>query len=239
MIQFNLLPDVKLEYIKARRTKHLVLLASLVASAVAVGITIVLFVGVNIVQTRHLDNLSKDIKERSEKLQKEKDIDKILTVQNQLNNLNALHDAKPAADRLNGYLADVIPNEVYISELSVDFSANTMKFTGESDAIKFVNEFIDTMKFTNYILTEKDAEGKDVVTESSAFSNIVLSSFDRDDEDDGRPVEYEVTLSFDPAIFDIKKKIKLDVPNNKLTTRSITERPKPIFRDPTPEEGEE
>lgn len=236
MIQFNLLPDVKLEYIKARRAKRLVLLASAIASAVTVSIAIILFIGVNKIQKDHLRNLSEDIAAKSEELKKEKDIDKILTVQNQLNNLNDLHDSKPAADRLGGYLGSVTPNEVFISELTVDFSANTMTFKGESSAIKFVNEFIDTMKFTNYELTEKDAEGKNIVTTSSAFSNIVLASFDRDDEDAGAPVEYEVTLSFDPAIFDITKKVKLVVPSNKITTRSITERPTPLFKEPTSKE---
>lgn len=43
MIQFNLLPDVKLEYIKANRAKHTVVVAASVTAAAALGIFILLF----------------------------------------------------------------------------------------------------------------------------------------------------------------------------------------------------
>lgn len=230
MIQFNLLPDVKLEYIKARRAKHLVLLVSIIVAAVSVGIMMALFFGVNVVQKRHLSNLSKDITEKSEKLKKEKDIDKILTVQNQLNNLNGLHDAKPAAERLGGYLEKVTPNAVAVSKLTVDFSANTMKFEGNAKALRYVNQFIDTMKFSEYKLTEQGDDNKPVVTTSPAFSNVVLATFDRNDEEGPLPVSYEITLNFDPVIFNITKKVSLEIPPNMITTRSVTERPTPLFQ---------
>jgi len=229
MIQFNLLPDVKLEYIKARRTKHLVMLVSLMAASVTVAITVILFLAVNVVQKEHLGNLSDDIQSKGDHLKNEQDIDKILAVQSQLNSLNGLHDGKPAADRLGTYLAQITPNEVSVSELSVDFTAHTMTFDGTAKAIKNVNEFIDTMKFTTY---NANGETKD------AFSTVVLASFNRTDNKESDPAAYQITLAFDPVIFDIKQDIKLQVPK-KITTRSVTERPDPLFQQQSDAESTE
>lgn len=230
MIQFNLLPDVKLEYVKAKRAKHLVVLVSVVLASLAVGVMMVLFFGVNVVQKRHLNNLSKDITEKSDQLKQEKDIDKILTVQNQLNNLNKLHDAKPAAERIGDYLEKVTPHDVAISTLSVDFGVNTLKFDGKATSVKSVNQMIDTMKFAEYKLTEKGEDGKSTTTTGSAFSSVVLASFDRADGEEKMPVTYEITANFDPLIFNVTKKISLVIPASKITTQSVTERPTPLFQ---------
>lgn len=227
MVQFNLLPDVKLEYIKARRTKHLVMLGSLIAASIAVGVTVVLFIGVNVVQKRHLNNLNTDIQKMSKQLEGEKDIDKILTVQNQLNSLNGLHETKPAIDRLGEYLARITPNDVSIASLSVDLANSTMEFSGSASAIKNVNEFIDTMKFTTHQV-EGDTK--------NTFSNVVLTSFSRGTGDADGAASYAITLNYDPVIFDIKERVTLKVPNQ-ITTRSVTERPSPLFQ-PAPENSE-
>jgi hypothetical protein len=227
MIQFNLLPDVKLEYIKARRSKHLVMLISFIVTGISIALVVILFVGVNVLQRKHLDNLDHDIKEKTQQLSGEQDINKILTVQNQLNTLNGLHDAKPAIERLGPYLAQITPAGVFISSLKVDYAANTMSFDGGAGSVKSVNTFIDTMKFTTY-----GSEGK------NAFSNVVLTSLDRSDKDQGDapPAKYQITLAFDPGIFDIKltapdpkEPIKLNVPEQ-VTTRSVTEKPSPLFQ---------
>src|SRR5436853_549214 len=99
MIQLNLLPEVKLEYIKAQRSRHLVLTTSLIISAAAIALLLLLF-GIDFAQKKHLNDLSKDIKNESLALQQKPDITKILTVQNQLESLTALHANKPAAPRL-------------------------------------------------------------------------------------------------------------------------------------------
>ena len=54
MIQFNLLPDVKQEYLKAKRTKQLVVLVSIIASATALTVLLLLFISVNVVQKKSL-----------------------------------------------------------------------------------------------------------------------------------------------------------------------------------------
>lgn len=224
MIQFNLLPDVKLEYVKAQRTKHLVMVVSVIVAGVMIALMVILFAGTQ-VQKRHLANLDADIKAKSSQLQNEPDLSKILTVQNQLNTLNGLdenvvdglHEGKPAVERIGEYLSNITPDEVSISDVKVDLSLKTISFTGSSKSIKAVNEFVDTMKFATF--TKQGQETK-------AFSPVVLKSFGRSGED---KATYQIEATFDPGIFDTTQQVTLRVPNE-ISTRSVKERPDPLFQ---------
>lgn len=226
MIQFNLLPDVKLEYIKARRTKRMVVLGSAVVTGASVAIMVSLFFTTNVFQQRHLSNLDTDIKRDSQTLQQEPDLDKILTVQNQLRVMDELHAKKPAASRLGTYLTQVTPSNLSITKLETDFTTNVMLFEGTAASLSAVNQFVDTLKFTTY----KAGDETD-----KAFPAVVLSSFGRSDTEDagsGGPASYKMTVTFNPAIFDITKDTKLQVPKT-VTTRSATEKPEAIFEPQT------
>lgn len=217
MIQFNLLPDVKLEFIKARRLKHTVVMIAIIVSASALALLTVLFMTVVVFQKKHMDDLTKDIKASTAKLESVQDLDKILTVQNQLNSLPALHDQKPVTSRLFGYIQQVTPQKVSISSLELDYETQTLKIKGGADAISTVNKYVDTLKFTDYTLGSE---------QKKAFSEVVLSTFTRDD----KSASYEITFKFDPAIFDTKNDVKLVVPNI-ISTRSATEKPEALFQE--------
>src|SRR5438270_5715427 len=111
MIQMNLLPDVKLEYIKAQRMRRLVLVVSVLVTIVSVGL-LVLTLMFNVYQKHRSDNLSKNIAVESKELQDKPQIDRILTVQNQLESLTSLHSQKYAASRIFDYLNSVTPSNV-------------------------------------------------------------------------------------------------------------------------------
>lgn len=230
MIQFNLLPDIKLQYVKAQRMKHLVMVISVVVASVMVFLMTVLFIKTQ-TNKNHLSNLDEDIEKYSNQLKNEADVNKILTVQNQILTLNGvdevtidgLHEGKPAVERLGGFLSKVTPNEVDISELKVDLVANTMSFTGGADSIKAVNEFVDTLKFTTFSKEE---------VETNAFSQVVLTSFARNETGlniTSKKAAYQIDVIFDPGVFDITKNVQLKVPNE-ITTRSVKERPSPLFQ---------
>ncbi len=216
MIQFNLLPDVKIEYLKARRTKRLVMLAASIIAGGSLVIMIALFVGVNILQKNHMKNLRADIDSMSRQLQSEPEINKILTVQNQLGSLNSLHENKPAAERLGDYLPQLVPTDTTVSSLNIDFEARTMTFNGSGKSLKAVNQFVDTLKFTKYKTDDQTA---------NAFSQVVLASFSLSDQaDNDWPATYQITLAYDPVIFTSTQKPQLEVPKT-VTTRSSTEKP--------------
>jgi len=237
MIQFNLLPDVKIEYIKARRTKRLVTLISVGASALSVFVLLLSIVTVDVVQKKSLDDLNKDIRSNTSKLKSVPNLDKILTVQNQLNTLTGLHDKKPVGSRLFTYISQVTPQGVTMSTLKVDFTANTMTLSGAAPTLDLVNKFVDTMKATTYASYTPDTAGQKQqanddayyqanqkyptgdleTTTKSAFSSVVLSSFAKD----SKGATYNITLSFDPAIFANTSNIELRVPSSTVSNTSI------------------
>ena len=222
MIQFNLLPDVKQQYIKAAKLKHTTVIVSLLITASSLLIFVVLFSSVHAFQPARIKGINQEIADNTKKLKDTKDLDKILTIQNQLKSLPALHESKPVASRLSGYLSQVTPSQLSIGELTLDFEAKTIKITGTADSLLSVNKFIDTLKFTTYSAANDDGSKAD---DGKPFSSIVLGEFTRTDKD----ATYTVNLSYDEAIFDGNKKIVLTVP--KITsTRSETEKPTELFK---------
>lgn len=221
MIQFNLLPDVKLKYLQVRRTRRIIVVVASLVGGVSLLVTIILFSLVRGIQIQHIKNLSVRIEEDSKQLQGINDLDRILTVQNQLAHLPVLHQKTPAVDRLRGYLAQVTPEGVTYAKIDVDMAASKMSFSGTADSLLKVNQYVDTLKFTKY---------KTGNTEGAAFSNVVLATFGRD----GTSASYQINFDFNPIIFDNTKteadgnQITLVVPQI-VTTRSVQYAP---FVDP-------
>lgn len=202
MIQFNLLPDVKLEYLKARRTKQLVFVVAFILSAAALAVLILVFVTVKIVQQKSLSDADEDITKYSNQLKAIPDIDKILTVQNQLNTLTVLHDDKAVSSRTFSFIRQLTPSTVTLSTLTIDYTANTVTLGGSASALDQVNVYIDTLKQTTF----SDSKTK---TEVKAFSDVVLSQFGRGD----KGATFSLTFIFKPEIFDSADNISLAVPN--------------------------
>lgn len=225
MIQFNLLPAVKLEYIKTMRTKRLVTSIAVIASLSAVAIMTLLYINVNVVQKQHISNLTKDIDQKVNELEEIKDIDKVLTVQNQLETLTALHEKKPATERVLPYLSKVTPQSATIAKTTVDFPLNTISISGTADSLVTVNKFVDTLKFTNYKVGDDGQQ-------SPAFSEVVLAAFTVTSQG----ATYQIDFKFDPKIFDNTLNVELVVPSI-ISTRSQTEKPSDLFQ-PQPQQGE-
>lgn len=230
MAQLNLLPDVKLQYIHAKQRKRLVIGLSVGVSAFFLALFIFLLLFVRVGQKQHLKALDKDITQATAELKSKQDLDKILTIQNQLNSLPGLHDKKIISSRLVDYLAQTTPTQATISDVTADFADNKLVIEGNADALSTVNKFADTLKFTDYKTAGDDSK------QGKAFSNVVLKNFSVGST--GRQgqggVSYEIELSFDPIIFsNIKnvgeeKEVTLTIPNI-ISTRSETEKPSDLF----------
>lgn len=222
MIQLNLLPDVKLDYIKAQRFRRLVLTVSIIVGAASI-ILLLFLLSIDGLQKKHLSDLQNDINSEASTLQNTPNLNEVLTVQNQLESLTSLHEGEPAATRLFNYLYEVTPATVNITNLSMDFTQQTATITGTADALSSVNTFIDTLKYTDY--TVKGTPGS-----KNAFSAIVLSTFNPATNTNGtaEPAEFTLTLSFDETIFNVTKNVSLTVPSL-IATRSEVAQPTDLF----------
>lgn len=223
MTQLNLLPDVKLDYLRTTRNKRLVIGIAVIVIMASVAILLLLGSIVYGFQKKNLSDLDKDIATYNKQLKDTQDLDKVLTIQNQLHSLTGLHEGKAVAARLPAYLAQITPTAASISQMQVDFEAKTISVTGTASGLEVVNTFADTFKFTKYQpLGQDGAPQGDPV---NAFTKVVLSSFARNSSG----ANYTITTEFDPVIFNNASQIKLTVPNI-ISTRSLTEQPTDLFQ---------
>lgn len=213
MIQFNLLPDVKIEYVKAMRMKRMVVGAAIILTGVTFVIFLLLALVVYGVQKKTVGDLDKDIASKSKELTGTKDLDKILTIQNQLTALPALHDKKVVASRAYTFITTLIPTGVTASEYEVNFDESTMSITGAAPALDRVNVFADTLKFAKY------TDGTDV-QDGKPFSDVVLSQFAKTAE----TTNYTISLKFEPKLFSTQAPYALVIPKS-ATTNSVTGQP--------------
>lgn len=247
MVQLNLLPDIKLEFIRAQRRKRLMMGVSFLASAVFLVILVLLFLFVRVAQKQHLSALDKDIDAHVKTLQETQDLDKILTIQNQLSQLPELHGQKAISSRLFDYLTKLTPNQANISDVELDLQASTLVIKGGADSLSTINKFVDTLKFTTYQVSTgapgEGSEGEAAGEPAEAFSNVVLKEFEvateEADVDPDNKVTYGIEMNFAAEIFanhgaDETGKmntVELIVPKI-ISTRSETGKPKELFVEP-------
>ncbi len=217
MIQFNLLPDVKLEYVRAQRIKHTVISTAVIAAGSAFIVFLLLFLAVHVVQAKNLSDLNNDIKKYSTQLKNTPDLDKILTIQSQLGALPKLHADKAAASRTFTFIQQITPSTITLTDATTDYAAHTVNITGLSASLDNVNTLVDTMKFTTY--ANKDTSNK------KAFTGVVMSEFTRV----AKSATFTVTANYDPAIFDNSSDVILKVPNG-VSTSSVVGQPTNLFQ---------
>lgn len=220
MIQLNLLPDIKTKFINTERTKHLTIVSALSVCGAMIVIVLILLGITYGSQKSKLSSLDNQISTNSSQLQSIDGLNKILTIQNQLNSLTTLHSQKPVTSRLFTYLPQITPANVYIGDITIKYADNSLAINGTANTLELVNKFVDTLKFTDYTSDQSD-------TKLPAFSSVVLASFSKAEQ----AYNYSVTMFFDPVIFSGDyKSISLEVPN-KISTRSQTEQPDLIFQE--------
>lgn len=215
MIQINLLPSIKAEYVKAQRTKRTVISVSIIAIAASLGIVGILASIAFGAQQIQLSSLQDKTTENEAKLKEVNDLDKILTIQNQLVALTPLHDAKPVMSRLFTYMQQTTPDSVTLEKYAVNNDDFTWTVEGEAPSIELINKYVDTLKFTEIATTQEGQEP------AKAFNEVVLSSFAKSQEG----YTYNIAFKFNDQLFSsANSDIKLTVPST-VTTRSQTQLP--------------
>jgi Tfp pilus assembly protein PilN len=228
MIQLNLLPTIKAEYVKAERTKRTVIVLSVIVSITSLGIVGLLASVAYGAQKLQLSNLNNEIQKSSTELEQVQDLDKILTIQNQLNALTPLHDAKPVMSRLFTYIQQTTPESVSIDTLKVNNTDFTWNIEGKAPTFELINKYVDTLKFTEIKQSDPNAE------KIYAFKEVVLADFTKNT---GGEVgyTYTITLKFNDQLFSsANPDIQLVVPSA-TTTRSQTQLPSEGIFAPNPE----
>src|SRR5690606_13808917 len=129
--------------------------------------------------------------------------------------LPALHDEKPAAGRLFGYLSTLVPSEVKLASLELLLGEDLSgELSGTAATAKAINVFVDTLK--NAELTYQGAEAP-----VRPFTSVVLE----DPVVEEHEIAYRIIIKFDALLFDnTLSQVKLTVPNI-TTSNSVRGRP--------------
>ena len=125
MLELNLLPNVKINYLKTQKLKHSIVSICIILSLVFV----ILFGGfmyyVYIFQKAEINNQNAKITSYIAQIKSNKDLNKILTVQNQLNSLPGI-EATPVTT----ILLTLNPTYLLTKKL-IDFSISDVRISTE------------------------------------------------------------------------------------------------------------
>lgn len=123
MIEINLLPDVKQELIRAQIQRNLIISVSILSAIVAGALVVLIASYVYGAQTLMMRTANGNIDAEYSQLTSVEDLDKMLTIQNQLNTVSSLDQKKYITSRLYDMLNVVVPespNNVTISSMNVE-----------------------------------------------------------------------------------------------------------------------
>ncbi len=135
--EVNLVPDVKMQMIKAQKMRNLVLFICIVVSVASIGVVLVLF-SIKSGQDIAMSTQDAKMEKMSEKLNGYQELGDLVTIQRQLEMISRLQADRPVLSRVFGAVAVVLPQGndlVKISELRANFDeGNLIRIEGMADA---------------------------------------------------------------------------------------------------------
>jgi Tfp pilus assembly protein PilN len=239
MIQINLIPDVKREYLAARRLNSMVVTGSLLVSAAAIGIVVLL--AVNVFGVQALRNLQVDnsIRDDHKDLVAKEGLASAVTIHNQLEKLAELQGSSKINSRVFDMLTAIVPSSaptVAISKTTINTEENTIELEAQSpDGYAALEKLKKTIAATKLRFLEGD-EAADV----PLASDIVDSERSFGEDAQGNTVlRFTVSFTYDEALFSNQiRDLRVEGPERANVTDSFTSVPDTLFTSRAGEEEE-
>ncbi|MCP9492797.1 MAG: hypothetical protein NNC23_03820 [Candidatus Nanosynbacter sp. P2B_S1_bin.0.1] len=191
MIEINLLPNVKRELLKTRAMRNRVISISFLVggASIAAVVVLALILGSQIAAEAVQNGV---IKDRNDKLMAVEDLNKVVTIQNQLTKINEQHSRK----KINSRIFDVVtavnpvaPNNVSFSDIKVNPGSKTITLEGSAvngySALETLKKTIlntkvqttDGDKSSEVSLTKEIKDGDTSFGENSEGKKVLQFSF--------------------------------------------------------------
>ena len=191
MIEINLLPDVKRELLKTRAMRNRVISISFLVggASIAAVVVLALILGSQIAAEAVQNGV---IKDKNDKLMAVEDLNKVVTIQNQLTKINEQHSRK----KINSRIFDVVtavnpvaPNNVSFSDIKVNPGSKTITLEGSAvngySALETLKKTIlntkvqttDGDKSSEVSLTKEIKDGDTSFGENSEGKKVLQFSF--------------------------------------------------------------
>ena len=191
MIEINLLPNVKRELLKTRVMRNRVISISFLVggASIAAVVVLALILGSKIAAEAVQNGA---IKDKNDKLMAVEDLNKVVTIQNQLTKINEQHSRK----KINSRIFDVVtavnpvaPNNVSFSDIKVNPGSKTITLEGSAvngySALETLKKTIlntkvqttDGDKSSEVSLTKEIKDGDTSFGENSEGKKVLQFSF--------------------------------------------------------------
>ncbi|HEY1085993.1 MAG TPA: hypothetical protein VGE34_04695 [Candidatus Saccharimonadales bacterium] len=245
MIEINLVPDVKLELIKARKVRTAVISLAILISLIAGGVVALLGVYTFAVQGVAQWSLDRTIEDEKKKLDSVQGLSEMLTIQSQLGQLSEGHAKKLTTSRLFDVLTKVVPtgkNSIAISKVDLDAEGTTVTIEGEaSNGYEALEVFKKTLAASTFVYT-KAGEGEQEQT-VNITSDIQDQERSFGENSNGKRVlRFSMSFTYAADLFASNlAKQEIKTPNQQNATDSAKGVPKNLFTDsatPPKEEGQ-
>jgi len=227
MIQLNLLPDLKKEFIKSQKNKGVVISVSILVTLGAIGLSILLFVYVTFVQQFQIGLMTDDIKNKAKQLEEIPDINKYLSIQNQLASITPLHDEKGIYSRLFEYL-NVLnpspPNNINLTGAQLVTTDSSVILNGTTASFESLNVFVDTLKNAQ-VNFKVNGEGE--LIKEAMFDQVFVQNSGLGKTNNTTLVSFTIRALYKSSVFNARNTdVVAEVPNI-TTTPSATQSPVP------------
>ena len=195
MISLNLLPDVKKDLLKVRRERNLVMMVSIVAVIGSLSVLGLLFLWMGaLTGLKMLDeNKINDAKAKIETAKEDEQLDKYLTIQNQLAQIDGLKGGQLIHSRLMDFLVQLNPaepNNVFLRSVRLTADGEgesadmSVEIEGTTDNFASLDVYKNTLISAKLIYENKpedEVESTDTTTSDESSSAGAESSDSEDD----------------------------------------------------------
>ncbi len=201
MIQLNLLPDLKKDYLNSLRTRNRIVSLMIIVMMASVGVVVVAVGYTYGFQKWQLSEVNGNINKFRTALEKTPDINKYLTIQNQLAVLPSLHADKTIYSRLMDVLPALnpsAPHSVSLSSVSVIEDGTAVSFSGQTPTFEALGVFKDTLAYA--VLQYQTTDGGGPVSEN-LFTDVVIESSGLAAQTEGRRVVFSIRALYNMNAF--------------------------------------
>lgn len=230
MIEINLVPDVKQELLRAQRVRNMVISLSVAVSVVALAVVALLVAWIFLVQGVRGYALDNTIDDRSKKLAAIEDIENTLTIQNQLEKLQAMHDDKKIDSRVFDLLQTInppAPNDVRVTNLQVNADEKIVTIEAQAtNGFAALEVFKKTLSATTVKFTEDgEAQTVDLAT--------AINDTDRsygEDVNGAKVLRFKLSFEYPEELFSNKvTSVTIQAPSKTNVTDSYLGVPQSLF----------
>lgn len=242
MIQINLIPDVKREYLHARRMRDVAISLSIFISIVAASAVGLMLLFLSIQVTRDL-LADRTIESEYKKLSSVDNLTDMVTIQNQLSLISVQHADKSINSRLFNVLQAInppAPNDARFTSISLNPEDSTLFLEGQADGGYLAVETLKkTIQNTSISFTD-GSEG--AATETGDFaSDVTVGETSYGITDNNRRVlRFTIEITYIDGLFNnTKQDVKIVAPDRKIdVTDSKLRVPDSLFAIPAADEEE-